>query len=720
MMKRRRRPNPRTPGPKPRTQGSKPPRQPRRDGEAPQRQGVVCGWITRELGMPAGVVDEVLRLDPDLVRLLAAAEPARAQREPREQCEPREQPEIRAEPQRIETAPEVATRVREIVPEAVAPSPGPGPGQMATPRPQEATPAQGPSEQTSQPMQMLRPGLSIPQMRPGFAEQPDGEYVQTPGGFTIEIANYDIRIYDPDGRRQTRIWGDPHVNEGEGGDDWHFGQDSTFVLTDGTKICLDTEPNSAGEWYVVGADILAGTSRYHFGVGDEAGMTGDALEFDKAHADRAHDESAGVFAMAADGQWAVQAPDGHFYDINTETWAAYQGDRDIDFDPAKRIQLTDDQIHATAYDHIPGYVPPPIAGEWANGEGGKGPASMRLSEPRERPSYLRFSGSQIVRTPDGYTVEMQAPEVIIHGREGQCITRIWGDPHVDEGGEGTSEWHFGQDSTFILPDGTKISLDTEPNSAGEWYVVGVDVTLGATRFHHGVGGSAGMATDGLEWDRAHADRALDESAGVFALQENGQWAVMAPDGHFYDITEESWAQYQGGDRDIDFDPSLRADLTVQQQFAARSDQLPGDMRIPALGQIPDLDWLGNETTLPPLGMMSEAEAVTVLQRYMPIWHINLIRARAPLLLPMIAEDKYLAQHLAEIPLRKLKEMLSFLPPNLLRKPGTAGAATEERRVRRDFDRSFAGWSDLERTATAEDASRFGREAWWLRSGSFAR
>jgi hypothetical protein len=556
----------------------------------------------------------------------------------------------------------------------------------------------------------------IPRDRPGFAEQTDAEYVQTPGSYTIEIANSDIRIYDPQGRRQTRIWGDPHVDEGAAGDDWHFGQDSTFILPDGTKICLDTEPNAAGEWYVVGADILAGTSRYHFGVGDDAGMTQDALEFDKGRADRALDESAGVFAMAEDGQWAVQAPDGHFYDITTETWAAYQSDRDIDFDPAKRISLTDDQKYASRFDHMPGYVQPPSGGEWDNGQGGPGPASMRLTEPQTRPGYLNFPGSDIVQTPDGYTVEMQAPEVIIHDRQGNTVTRIWGDPHVDEGGDGTSEWHFGQDSTFILPDGTKISLNTEPNSVGEWYVVGVDVTMGPSRFHHGVEGEAGMTGDGLEWDMAHADRALDESAGVFALQDNGQWAVQAPDGQFYDITEENWEAYQG-DRDVDFDSSTRANITLQQRFASQNDQLPSDMRIPELGAVPDLDWVGKQETVPPLGGMSEREAIGVLRRYMPPWHINLFVSLAPRLLPMIAEDRYLAEHLAELPLAELKQMLLFLPPSLRTRPRRA-ETSEARpdRVRGRFDRAYFGWEDR---ARREDDSP-GREAWWLRSGSFAR
>jgi len=503
------------------------------------------------------------------------------------------------------------------------------------------------------------------------------------------MAQYDIRVWDNEGNQLTRIWGDPHVDEG-GETNWHFGEDSTFILPDGTKLCLDTEPNSAGEWYVEGADIICGSSRFHFGTGDEGGMTDDGFDWDKQHADRSNDASAGVFAMAATGQWAVQAADGHFYDINNESWSAYQNDRDIDFNADDRIALTAEQQYASAYDHLPGYVPGPECGQWANGSGGRGHPSMRLDQVNERPSFLTHSGSDVVRTPDQYIIEMQAPEVIIYDRDGQTVTRIWGDPHVDEGGDGKDEWHFGQDSSFILPDGTKIALDTEPNSAGEWYVVGVDVLMGTSRFHHGVGGDAGMTDDGIDWDRAHADRAEDSSAGVFALQDNGQWAVMAPDGYFYDITEETWDAYQG-DRDIDFDPSQRVNITIQQQFASKADQLPADMRIPHLGQIPDLEGIGGANgneAFAPLGGMSQRDAITVLQRYMPAWHINLIQRRAPLLLPMLAEDKYLAQRLADMPLKALKQMIAQLPPALLR---PKKAPSLERR-RKQFDRSFEGWS----------------------------
>jgi hypothetical protein len=628
--------------------------------------------------------------DPDLARLVGLAGPLLGALASQGERDPAPRPEQ-------DTAPK-PTREAAPKPEATAP---PTAERRLTPK-REPESQPNAVENRQHPCQPA-PELSIPNARPGFLGVSGSEYVRTPQGYTIEMANYDIRVYDTDGNQLTRIWGDPHVDEA-GATNWHFGEDSTFILPDGTKLCLDTEPNSAGEWYVEGVDIIAGNSRYHFGTGDDGGMTEDALEWDKQHADRSTDASAGVFAMAATGEWAVQAADGHFYDINTESWSAYLGDRDIDFNADDRIALTAEQQYASVYDHIPGYVPGPECGEWRNGEGGRGHPSMQLQEVNERPNYLRYSDSDIVQTPDNYLIEMRAPEVIIFDREGNTVTRIWGDPHVDEGGDGKDEWHFGEDSSFILPDGTKIALDTEPNSAGEWYVVGVDVLMGTSRFHHGVGGDAGMTGDGIDFDRAHADRAEDSSAGVFALQDNGQWAVMAPDGYFYDITEESWSAYLG-DRDIDFDPSLRANVTVQQQFAARSDQLPADMRIPKLGQIPDLDGIGGDNgdvAFAPLGGMSQKDAITVLQRYMPVWHINLIQRRAPLLLPMLAEDKYLAQRLASMPLRAIKKLLADLPLALLRPAGTP----EPSRRRRDFDRHFTGWT------RTEAGQAGGGTRWW--------
>jgi len=171
--------------------------------------------------------------------------------------------------------------------------------------------------------------------RPDFIEHTDSTCVRTGGGYTVEMKGHELHLYDPDGECFTRIWGDPHVDEGcDGKDDWHFGNDSTFVLPDGTKICLDTEPNAKGEYYVVGVDVLQGSTRYHYSGGEEDGMSMDAHRFDEENADYAVDDgTAGVFVLAEDDTWAVIGDDGHLHDVESETWAEYLQDKDVDFDP---------------------------------------------------------------------------------------------------------------------------------------------------------------------------------------------------------------------------------------------------------------------------------------------------------------------------------------------------------------------------------------------------
>ena len=121
----------------------------------------------------------------------------------------------------------------------------------------------------------------------------------------------------------------------------------------------------------------------------------------------------------------------------------------------------------------------------------------------------------------------------------------------------------GQDSTFVLPDGTKICLDTEPNEHGWWFVVGVDVLFGYTRWHYGTGDTNGMHHDAEEWDAAHADASEDKSAGLFFLQSNGEWAKMNPDGSVTDVANESWKDYQATG-DVTTGPAEAVGLTHAQ------------------------------------------------------------------------------------------------------------------------------------------------------------
>jgi hypothetical protein len=234
---------------------------------------------------------------------------------------------------------------------------------------------------------------------------------------------------------------------------------------------------------------------------------------------------------------------------------------------AEAVQLDKDvYVHRSIEEVVVEKLYPPQLFESA------GPDTVvdELQEPDKRPPTARHEDSEIVVTPGNYTIEMKDSEVIIADSTGDIVTRIWGDPHVDEGGNGDN-WHFGEDSSFILPDGTKICLDTEANSHGWWYVVGVDVVFGYTRYHYGVGGTNGMSSDGEEWDAAHADASDDKSAGIFFLQSNGQWARMGEDGSVRDVADESWAGYQGS-KDVDVSAADAVGLTVPQWEALDQEQ----------------------------------------------------------------------------------------------------------------------------------------------------
>jgi hypothetical protein len=80
----------------------------------------------------------------------------------------------------------------------------------------------------------------VPAPGPGLTSQ--GRKIQTPGGFVIEALgkNHAFTITGPDGA-STRIWGDPHVVEGDGGK-WDFKKDIVFELGDGTRIWVRTTP----------------------------------------------------------------------------------------------------------------------------------------------------------------------------------------------------------------------------------------------------------------------------------------------------------------------------------------------------------------------------------------------------------------------------------------------------------------------------------------------
>lgn len=99
---------------------------------------------------------------------------------------------------------------------------------------------------------------------PAGSLKTEGNAILTPGGYKIEmIGQYEWKITGPDGK-WTRIWGDPHVDEGDrdGATDWDFKRDSIFMLPDGTQINVTTVPGGVPGMTVTGQlEIINGVDR---------------------------------------------------------------------------------------------------------------------------------------------------------------------------------------------------------------------------------------------------------------------------------------------------------------------------------------------------------------------------------------------------------------------------------------------------------------------------
>ena len=124
------------------------------------------------------------------------------------------------------------------------------------------------TSQTSTPAPVELPMLEE-SSQPAGSLKADGNKVTTAGGYTVEVlGTSEWKITGPDGK-STRIWGDPHVHEGdrEGGTGetnggWDFKRNSTFVLGDGTKINVTCVPGgAAGATVTGGLEIISGNDR---------------------------------------------------------------------------------------------------------------------------------------------------------------------------------------------------------------------------------------------------------------------------------------------------------------------------------------------------------------------------------------------------------------------------------------------------------------------------
>lgn len=155
--------------------------------------------------------------------------------------------------------------------------------------------------------------LSCAPQGQGLTKNADGS-VTTAGGYKIQPEGKDsaFKIFGPDGKELTRVWGDPHVQEGDG-TKWDFTKDSNFVLPDGTRIGVDTTSQS-GKSVTQALDIANGNDRVQIsGINSKSPTTGEVTRDGLAGWQAANGAGRDTFSLRHDasGQdWVKYDPSG--------------------------------------------------------------------------------------------------------------------------------------------------------------------------------------------------------------------------------------------------------------------------------------------------------------------------------------------------------------------------------------------------------------------------
>lgn len=141
--------------------------------------------------------------------------------------------------------------------------------------------------------------------QPSGSLSTEGGVITTPGGYKIEATGqHEWKVTGPDGK-ETRVWGDPHVAEGDGGK-WDFKRNSTFVLGDGTKINVTTAPwGDNGMTVTKGLEVISGNDRVTVeGIDKGKGVVGQVTQDGFAHANSFNGD---VFVMGNEtDDWSYQ------------------------------------------------------------------------------------------------------------------------------------------------------------------------------------------------------------------------------------------------------------------------------------------------------------------------------------------------------------------------------------------------------------------------------
>ncbi len=178
-------------------------------------------------------------------------------------------------------------------------------------------------------------------------------------------------IYNPAGEQIMHIHGDPHVNmlkdaDGNNGDDFHFGDDSTLKFEDGTELTFNTTETAkdSGIFYTTGIYVRAGDNVMHTGEetkdnlwandGVVAERRKDIAKVDANSYSRmgADEDGAVMMGLKGDGQILMQTGNNQWNELKDESWDGYLEDKTFDDQKGAAVEfkpetiMTGDQISA--------------------------------------------------------------------------------------------------------------------------------------------------------------------------------------------------------------------------------------------------------------------------------------------------------------------------------------------------------------------------------------
>ncbi len=149
-------------------------------------------------------------------------------------------------------------------------------------------------------------------------------------------------------------------------------------------------------------------------------------------------------------------------------------------------------------------------------------------------SHQVKDGQATINLGDKYTITAKedGSEVVLKNNETGAETKIWGDPHVDVGNNGSNDFDFKKDLTFQLEDGTKISIGTVDAGNGTTLASSLTITNGDNAIEVTGLGGANDGANNLEVRQSNAGETLDDltADGSITLFEDGaNWLTAQGD-----------------------------------------------------------------------------------------------------------------------------------------------------------------------------------------------